>query len=395
MAEDFYSVLGVAKAADADAIKKAYRKLARELHPDANPGDAKAEARFKSVSEAYGVLSDEKKRKEYDETRALFAGGGGGFGGAGFPGGFGTGAPGGQSFDLNDLLRNAGAGGQAGGAGGLGDLFGGLFGGGGRGAGPSTSTRSRRGADVESELTIDFVDAVRGAEVPIRLSSPGRCETCGGSGARPGTAPHACPTCAGSGFVSSSQGAFAFSEPCRDCRGTGRIIEDPCPECGGDGVSTRTRSLTVRVPAGVADGNKVRLKAQGQPGMGGAPAGDLYVTVHVTPHRLFGRSEKNADDLTLTVPATFPELALGTTLTVPTLDGSTVSLRIPAGTRSGRTFRVRGRGVEKKAKAGDLLVTVEVAVPARLSDAAQSALQSYAEATKGDDPRADLLGGRR
>jgi molecular chaperone DnaJ len=195
--------------------------------------------------------------------------------------------------------------------------------------------------------------------------------------------------------VSSSQGAFAFSEPCRDCRGTGRIIEDPCPECGGDGVSTRTRSLTVRVPAGVADGNKVRLKGQGQPGMGGAPAGDLYVTVHVTPHRLFGRSEKNADDLTLTVPVTFPELALGSTLTVPTLDGSTVSLRIPAGTRSGRTFRVRGRGVAKKAKTGDLLVTVEVAVPARLSDAAQSALQSYAEATKGDDPRADLLSGRR
>jgi len=392
--KDFYRELGVASGATQDEIKKAYRKLARELHPDANPGDAKAETRFKSVSEAYGVLSDEKKRKEYDETRALFAGGGGGFGGQGFPGGFGTGAPGGQPFDLNDLLRNAGQGG-GGGGGGLGDIFGGLFGGGGRGAGPTTSTRSRRGADVESELTIDFVDAVRGAEVPIRLSAPGRCETCGGSGARPGTAPHVCPTCAGSGFVSSSQGAFAFSEPCRDCRGTGRIIEDPCPECGGDGVSTRTRPLTVRVPAGVADGNKVRLKGQGQPGMGGAPAGDLYVTVHVTPHRLFGRSEKNADDLTLTVPVTFPELALGSTLTVPTLDGSTVSLRIPAGTRSGRTFRVRGRGVAKKAKTGDLLVTVEVAVPARLSDAAQSALQSYAEATKGDDPRADLLNGRR
>ena len=403
--KDFYRELGVDSHATADEVKKAYRKLARELHPDANPGDAQAEARFKSVSEAYGVLSDEKKRREYDETRALFAGGGGfgggGFGGAGFPGGGGfPGGAGGQNFDLNDLLNQAranqgqGMGGGAG-AGGLGDLFGGLFGGGGRGGPTTTAPRSRRGADVESELTIDFVDAVRGAEVPIRLSSPGRCETCGGSGARPGTAPHVCPTCAGSGFVSSSQGAFAFSEPCRDCRGTGRIIEDPCPECGGDGVSTRTRSLTVRVPAGVADGNKVRLKGQGQPGMGGAPAGDLYVTVHVTPHRLFGRSEKNADDLTLTVPATFPELALGSTLTVPTLDGGTVSLRIPAGTRSGRTFRVRGRGVAKKATTGDLLVTVEVAVPARLSDAAQSALQSYAEATKGDDPRADLLSGRR
>ena len=391
--KDFYRELGVASGATQDEIKKAYRKLARELHPDANPGDAKAEARFKSVSEAYGVLSDEKKRKEYDETRALFAGGGGGFGGQGFPGGFGTGAPGGQPFDLNDLLRNAGQGG-GGGAGGLGDIFGGLFGGGGRGAGPTTSTRSRRGADVESELTIDFVDAVRGAEVPIRLSSPGRCDTCGGSGARPGTAPHACPTCAGSGFVSSSQGAFAFSEPCRDCRGTGRIIDDPCPECGGDGVSTRTRSLTVRVPAGVADGNKVRLKSQGQPGMGGAPAGDLYVTVHVTPHRLFGRSERNADDLTLTVPVTYPELVLGSTITVPTLD-STVSLKVPAGTASGRTFRVRGRGVARKGHTGDLLVTIEVAVPGRLDDAATSALQSYAEATKSFDPRAELLRGAR
>src|SRR6201989_22995 len=205
--KDFYRELGVASGASNDEIKKAYRKLARELHPDANPGDAKAEARFKSVSEAYGVLSDEKKRKEYDETRALFAGGGGGgVGGAGFPRGFRSGAAG-QGFDLNDLLRNAGAGQSGGaGAGGLGDLFGGLFGGGGRGA--TTAPRSRRGADVESELTIDFVDAVRGAEVPIRLSAPGRCDPCGGSGARPGTAPHVCPTCAGSGFVSSSQGAF-------------------------------------------------------------------------------------------------------------------------------------------------------------------------------------------
>jgi molecular chaperone DnaJ len=390
--KDFYRELGVASGASTDEIKKAYRKLARELHPDANPGDPKAEARFKTVSEAYGVLSDDKKRKEYDETRALFASGGGGLGGAGFPGGFGTGASG-QSFDLGDIFGRANAG-QGAGAGGLGDLFGGLFGAGGRGTTTATP-RSRRGADVESELTIDFVDAVRGAEVPIRLSSPGRCEVCGGSGARPGTSPHVCPTCSGSGFVSSSQGAFAFSEPCRDCRGTGRIIDEPCPECGGDGVSTRTRSLTVRVPAGVADGNKVRLKAQGQPGMGGAPAGDLYVTVHVTPHRLFGRSSSNPDDLTLTVPVTFPELALGSTLTVPTLDAGTVSLRIPPGTRSGRTLRVRGRGVQKRNSSGDLLVTVEVAVPAKLSDAAQTALLSYAEATKGDDPRADLLGGRR
>ena len=388
--KDFYRELGVSSDASGDEIKKAYRKLARELHPDANPGDAKAEARFKAVSEAYGVLSDAEKRKEYDETRALFAGGGfpgGGYPGGGFPGGFGSGATG-QGFDLNDLLNRTG-GGQAGG-GGLGDLFGGLFGGG----RTTTAPRSQRGADVESELTIDFVDAVRGAEVPIRLSSPGRCEVCGGTGARPGSVPRTCPTCNGVGLVSRSQGAFAFSEPCRDCRGTGRIIDDPCPECGGDGVSTRTRAITVRVPAGVADGNKVRLKGQGEPGRGGAPAGDLYVTVHVAPHRLFGRSESDPDNLTVTVPVTFPELALGATVSVPTLDRP-VTIRIPPGTASGRTFRVAGRGVEKRNKTGDLLVTVEVTVPKKLDDAATTALQSYAEATKAFDPRAGLVGGAR
>jgi molecular chaperone DnaJ len=389
--KDFYKELGVSSTATTEEIKKAYRKLARELHPDANPGDAKAEARFKSVSEAYGVLSDDKKRKEYDETRAMFAGGGG-FGGGGFPGGGGFGGGGTQNINFEDLFGRGG-GAQAGG---LGDLFGGLFGGGAGGRpGAQSAPRSQRGADVESELTIDFADAVRGAEVPIRLSSPGRCERCGGTGAKPGSTPRPCPTCGGVGLVTRNQGAFAFSEPCADCRGTGRIIDDPCPECGGDGVSTRTRSLTVRVPAGVSDGNKVRLKGQGEPGRGGAPAGDLYVTVHVTPHRLFGRSAKNSDDLTLTVPVTFSELALGATITVPTLD-STVSLKIPAGTASGRTFRVAGRGVAKRnGTTGNLLVTVEVAVPQKLDAAASEALQAYTAATKEFDPRAGLLGGSR
>ncbi len=396
--KDFYRELGVASSASADEIKKAYRKLARELHPDANPGDAAAESRFKSVSEAYGVLSDDKKRREYDETRAMFRGGGGfGGGGQGFPGGFGGGA-GGQAFDLNDLFGQAGAGAGAPGGAGLGDLFGNLFGGGAAQPGRGTAAGARstqRGADVETELRIEFADAVRGAEVGLRLSAPGRCERCAGTGARPGSVPRTCPTCDGVGLVSRSQGAFAFSEPCRDCRGTGRLIDDPCPECAGEGVTTRTRTLTVRVPAGVADGQQIRLKGQGEPGRGGAPAGDLYVRVHVRPHRLFGRSERNPDDLTLTVPVTYPELVLGSTLTVPTLD-STVSLRIPPGTTSGRTFRVRGRGVQRRSgKTGDLLVTVEVAVPSRLDEAATAALQSYAEATKAFDPRAELLGGAR
>ncbi|MEJ8279748.1 DnaJ C-terminal domain-containing protein [Pseudonocardia spirodelae] len=404
--KDYYRELGVSSTASQDEIKKAYRKLARELHPDANPGDEKAEARFKAVSEAYGVLGDEAKRTEYDETRAMFAGGGG-FGGFGSGGGFPGGArPGGGAgaggFDINDLFGQAGrgAGGAAGAGGGdfsdiLGDIFGRAARNGGGAGGFGTGAGARRGQDVESSLTISFDDAVRGATVPIKLSSPGRCERCGGTGSRPGSTPRTCATCQGQGLVNRSQGAFSFSEPCRDCRGTGRIIDDPCPECHGDGVSTRTRSLTVRVPAGVDDGQKVRLAGQGEPGRGGAPAGDLYVMVSVTPHRIFGRSPKNADDLTLTVPVTFPELALGATLTVPTLDG-TVSLKIPAGTSSGRTFRVSGRGVERKnGKKGNLLVTVEVAVPQKLDEAAAAALRSYAEATSSFDPRADLLGTRR
>ena len=379
--KDFYAELGVpSDASDAD-IKKAYRKLARELHPDANPGDTRAEARFKAVSEAYGVLSDPEKRRQYDEARQLFAGGGfrpgaGGFGGFGTPG---------EAFDFGDLFGQAGAAG----GGGLGDLLGGIFGG--RGAGPRTnSSRPRRGADVETEVRIDFAESVRGATVPLRLSSPATCGTCRGSGARPGTAPRPCLYCGGSGLISRSQGAFAFSEPCRECRGSGRIVDDPCPECGGDGASTRTRTLTVRIPAGVADGQRIRLAGQGEPGRHGAPAGDLFVRVHVAPHRIFGRSERNPDDLTITVPVTFPELALGATITVPTLDGK-VSLRVPPGTASGRTLRVRGKGITRaNGTAGDLLATVQVVVPSQLDAEARKALQAYAAATADHDPRAEL-----
>lgn len=390
--KDFYAELGVSSTASADEIKKSYRKLARDLHPDKNPGDAKSEARFKAVGEAYSVLSNAENRKKYDETRALFAQGarGGGFG-TGFSGGFN--GPGGFSasggINLEDLLGGAGRGG--GGGGGLGDLFGGLFGGAGSGrSSTGTSSQSRRGADVESEIRLPFADAVKGATVALRLTSPSRCATCAGTGSKPGTTPRTCPKCDGHGLVTNNQGHFGFSEPCRDCRGTGRLIDDPCPECGGDGVSPRTRTLNVRIPAGVTDGQKIRLKGQGEPGRGGAPAGDLYVLVHVDADRRFGRSERNSDDVTLKVPVTYPELALGTTLTVPTLDGK-VSLKVPAGTASGRTFRVRGRGVKKpNGSPGDLLVTVEVAVPTELDEHASEALRSYAEATKSFDPRAGL-----
>jgi molecular chaperone DnaJ len=382
--KDFYAELGVPSDASTDQIKKAYRKLARENHPDANPGDTRAETKFKAVSEAYGVLSDPEKRKQYDEARRLF--GTGGFAGAG-RGGFGGFGGGTGGFDIGDLF-----GGQTGGhAGGLGDLFGGLFG---RRGGPSaTASRPKRGADVETEVSIDFTESVRGATVPLRLSSPATCTTCHGVGARPGSRPRACSTCAGAGLVTRNQGAFAFSEQCPDCRGRGQIIDDPCPECHGEGVSTRTRRLTVRIPQGVSDGQRIRLAGQGEPGRQGAVSGDLYVVVHVNPHRVFGRS---GDDLTVTVPVTFPELTLGTTLTVPTLDGK-VSVKVQPGTSSGRTLRVRGKGVGKKdGSSGDLLVTLQVAIPSKLDGKAAEALRAYADATGDHDPRAqldDLLGG--
>ncbi|QUH05513.1 molecular chaperone DnaJ [Saccharopolyspora erythraea] len=378
--KDFYAELGVSSDASADEIKKSYRKLARENHPDANPGNSRAEAKFKAVSEAYGVLSDPEKRKQYDEARRLFgAGFGSGQGGGGF-GGFGAGTGTGTGgFDLGDLFGGAQAGG------GIGDLFGGLFGN--RRGGATSANRPRRGADVETEVTIDFTESVRGATVPLRLSSPATCVTCHGSGARPGTRPRSCSTCAGAGLVTRNQGAFAFSEPCPDCRGRGQIIDDPCPECRGEGVSTRTRTLTVRIPQGVSDGQRIRLAGQGEPGRHGAAAGDLYVVVHVNPHRVFGRS---GNDLTITIPVTFPELTLGTTLTVPTLDGK-VSLKVQPGTSSGRTLRVRGKGVEgKSGTRGDLLVTLQVAVPSKLDGKAEDALRAYAEATADHDPRGDL-----
>jgi molecular chaperone DnaJ len=374
--KDYYAALGVPRDADAAAIKKAYRQLARDLHPDKNPGNDAAESRFKEVSEAYDVLSDPKRRGEYDEARRLF---GAGSRPGGFPG------AGGQPFDLGDLFGAAGGAGAGGGRGGLGDLFGGLFGGAGQ---PTARGRSQaasgpaRGQDVETEATLSFDEAVLGVTVPLRMQSPGTCPTCSGSGAKPGTSPHTCTVCQGAGVTSRSQGAFAFSEPCRACRGTGQVIDDPCPTCAGSGITSQTRTITVRIPAGVKDGQRIRLAGKGAPGRRGGPAGDLFVVVHVAEHTLLGRK---GDDLTLTVPITFAEASLGTTLTVPTLDGN-VSLKVPPGTASGRTLRVRGHGVPGKGRRGDLLVTLEVAVPVNLTTAQRKVIESLAEEMD-EDPR--------
>ncbi|EID10578.1 chaperone protein DnaJ [Mycobacterium xenopi RIVM700367] len=384
--KDFYKELGVSPDASQDDIKRAYRKLARELHPDANRNDPRAAERFKAVSEAHSVLSDPAKRKEYDETRRLFAGSGGfgrRFSGANF-GGFGMGGDG-VEFNLSDLFDAAS---QTGGST-IGDLFGGLFG---RGASPRPS-RPRRGNDLETEAELSFVEAAKGVAMPLRLTSPAPCTNCHGSGARPGTSPRVCPICNGTGVISRNQGAFGFSEPCTDCRGSGSIIEHPCSQCKGTGVTTRTRTINVRIPPGVEDGQRIRLPGQGEAGLRGAPSGDLYVTVHVRPDPVFGRE---GDDLTVTVPVSFSELALGTTLSVPTLDGR-VGVRVPKGTADGRILRVRGRGIPKRGGgSGDLLVTVKVAVPPNLDGAAKEALEAYAAAERasGFDPRAGWAGNR-
>ncbi|MEU9825076.1 molecular chaperone DnaJ [Micromonospora chersina] len=370
--KDYYAALGVEKSASSDEIKKSYRKLARESHPDHNPGDPKAEERFKAVSEAYAVLGDEKKRREYDEMRSLFGSG------AFRRNARGAGQPGGMPFDVSDLFGGGAAGGEARfGGGGLGDLFSSIFTGGGAG-GAARPRGPARGRDVETEVALDFPDAVRGVTLPLTLRAPGVCDTCHGNGAKPGTQPVACPVCHGAGVTTRNQGSFSFSEPCRNCQGVGTIVEEKCPECQGTGGVTKTRTLNVRFPAGVADGQRIRLAGRGEPGERGGAAGDLFVHVKVRPDELFGRT---GDDLTLTVPITFAEAVLGTDLRVPTLDG-TVTLRVPPGTPSGRVLRARGKGVVRRdGRAGDLLVTLDVVVPATLSDEARAALETFAEQT--------------
>jgi molecular chaperone DnaJ len=366
--KDFYAVLGVTKGATADEIKKAYRKLARQYHPDANAGDAKAEERFKEISEAHDVLSDDTKRREYDELRQY----GGAFGPGG-PSGGGFGPGGASTVNLGDLFGDSN----------LGDMLGGLFGGGRGGGG-----RPAKGEDLTGRVTLSFRDAASGVTTSVSLRSEAACPTCGGSGAKPGTRPHTCSVCGGSGQTVRQQGGFGFAEPCRACHGRGQVVDEPCSTCSGVGVTMQSRNVKVRVPAGIKDAATLRVAGKGAPGRNGGPPGDLLVTVHVARHPVFGRK---GDHLTMTVPITFAEATLGSTITVPTLDGQTVNVKIPAGTPSGRTFRVKGRGLKSKRKTGDLLVTVEVAVPQRIDGKAKEALQEYAEATESDDPRIDLI----
>ncbi|MDA8369157.1 MAG: molecular chaperone DnaJ [Nocardiopsaceae bacterium] len=370
--KDYYKVLGVSKTATQDEIKQSYRKLARENHPDANKSDPKAEERFKEISEAYSVLSDEKRRKEYDNARSLF-------GSSYRPGGQ-TGAGG---FDLGDLFGGGGAGGSGGGGERLSDLFGGLFGGRGR-----TTTQARRGADVETETRLTFDEAATGVTRSFRLSSDAACPTCKGTGANAGSSPRVCPKCAGTGHENTNLGGFSLSEPCSECKGRGLVVDDPCPTCQGSGRGKSSRTVQARIPAGVSDGQRIRIKGKGAPGEHGGPAGDLYVVVHVQPHPVFG---KTGDNLTITVPVTFPEAVLGADVRVPTLNGLPVTVKIPPGTPNGRTFRVRGKGSTRRdGTKGDMLVTIEVAVPKNLNNDAREALEKFRAATADQDPRNGL-----
>jgi len=372
--KDYYKVLGVSEKASEDELRRAYRKLAKAHHPDAHPG---SEERFKEISAAYDVVGDVDKRKEYDEIRRLgpmanpFAGSGA----AGRPGGPGTRGGGGFGFSTDDL------------GGVFGDLFGRIRGG---GQASSGAAGPRRGDNMEAELHLSFLDAAHGVTTGLNITSEATCSTCHGSGAAPGTSASVCPRCAGRGVLDDNQGFFSFSRPCPQCGGRGMVVETPCPTCRGAGTERRPRQVKVRIPAGVANDQRIRLKGKGGPGAQGGPPGDLYVIVKVAPHQLFGRRGR---DLTLNVPVTFGEAALGAEIKVPTLDDP-VTVKIPPGTRSGKTFRVRNRGVPTGSPAssstpGDLLVTVDVEVPSKLSDAQREAVEALAAAST-ESPRSHL-----
>ncbi len=372
--KDFYAVLGVKKDAASEEIKKSYRKLARANHPDSNPGDTAKHDRFKAVAEAYDVVGDTDKRRKYDEMRELYGAGamrGGGGGG----------------FSMDDLLRDrAGGAGGAGGAG-FGDMFGDLFGGGRRG---QQVRRPAKGADVETTATISFTDAIDGVTISLRLTSDAPCPDCSGTGGKAGTRPRVCPECDGAGYVTASVGgAFSMNETCPGCGGRQLVYDEKCTTCRGSGRGVSARSIQARIPAGVKDGQRIRVRGKGAAGENGGPPGDLFVAVKVGAHRLFGRK---LDNLTLSVPVSFDEAALGAEIKIPTLSGAPVTLKVPAGTPNGRTFRVRGKGaVKADGSHGDLLATVEVQVPAVLDEQARAAVEAYREAMAGKPLRANLF----
>ncbi|MFN8215644.1 MAG: molecular chaperone DnaJ [Solirubrobacterales bacterium] len=364
MADELYKTLGVSKDATDEEIKKAYRKLARQYHPDRNPGDEEAEEKFKEISAAHDVLADPEKRKEYDAA-GQFGGFGGGAGGNPFGGG-----------------QNPFAGAE----GGFGDIFSSIFRGGGR-----AQAQQVRGRDLETDVRLSFDQAINGAQISVTVPKAERCTTCHGSGAKPGTAPTTCPRCEGRGVDAQSQGFFSISQPCPQCGGAGQVIEDPCPTCGGSGVTQQTKRYKVNVPAGVKDGTRIRLAGKGEAGPRGGPAGDLYVTTRVASSPIFKRLDDG--NLEVAVPISIPEALNGGTIEVPTLRG-TKKIKVAPGTRHGTIQRLRGEGPPKpkgRKGNGDIRYRLEIAVPTDLSEEQREAAEKLAEALNGSDPRADLL----
>jgi molecular chaperone DnaJ len=337
-----YEELGVPKNASAADLKKAYRKLVQQYHPEKNPGDAEAEKRFKEIQHAYDVLSDPEKRKQYDTFGSRNGGG-----------------PGPTTFDFGDFD--------------LGDIFGGLFGGGRGRGGREQQQRGQRGADVDVEVRVSFEDSLKGLQTTVPVTLELACHTCHGTGAAPGTAPKRCPHCNGPGIVASPQGLFALQQPCPNCRGNGTVVDTPCPTCHGSGRERRTKRFTVRIPAGVRDGTKIKLKGKGEAGFGGAPAGDLYVVTRVEPSKVY---ERRGDDLVVNVPVSYATVALGGTVEVPTPEGP-VSLKVPAGTEDGKLLRIKGRGAPnvKGGGQGDVLARIKIEVPKRVNKKQREVLE--------------------
>jgi molecular chaperone DnaJ len=362
---DYYEVLGVAQNASDAELKKAYRKLAMKYHPDRNPDNAEAEARFKEVKEAHDILSDAQKRAAYDQfghagiDPSMGAGAGGGFG-----------AGGGASF--SDIF---------------GDVFGDVFGAGGGSRGP----QAYRGADLRYTLELTLEDAVKGKDVRIRVPTAASCESCGGSGARKGTSATTCQTCGGHGQVRMQQGFFSVQQTCPNCRGSGKVITDPCPECRGSGRVQKTKTLSVKVPAGVDQGDQIRLAGEGEAGEHGGPSGDLYVQVKLKPHDIFRREE---DDIYCEMPISMATATLGGELEVPTLDGR-ASIKVPAGTQSEKLFRLKGKGVKnvRNSRVGDLYCRVSVETPVNLTPEQEKLLTEFEELVRAGgakhNPRAD------
>jgi molecular chaperone DnaJ len=355
MARDFYEVLGVSKKAPADEIKRAYRKLARDYHPDRNPDDPKAEARFKEVQEAYDTLSDPEKRKQYD-AGGMFAG----FGGRG-------GAPGG-GFTSD-----------------IGDIFSSLFG---RRGGPGQD--SIRGRDLETEVHLSFDQAMNGTEVAVTVPKQATCATCGGSGARPGTSPEVCPRCEGRGIDAQSQGFFSISQPCPQCGGRGEVIESPCETCAGSGRALQRKRYRVKVPPGVREGSRIRVTGKGEDGPLGGPSGDLYVVTRVTPSPVY--RQRPDGNLEVSVPITVAEAIQGATVEVPTLNG-TKRIRVPAGTQHGTVQRLRGEGPPRPGgrERGDIRYRLEIEVPSELTPEQRRALEGFTNAMNDHNPREALL----